>query len=108
MANKEYTEGNFGTYFAHLIKDHNYSYAKFASELGVSKTYLFDVFNGRVKPPAPEMQERIVGLLCLTGEEKYNFYNNAAYGRHELPRDIFEYLINNQVELDKIRERMKS
>ena len=83
MAKKEYAEGSFGAYFVNLIKDHGYSQSKFALDLGVSKTYLFDVFNGRVKPPTPEMQDRIVKLLCLTEDEKNYFYSRAADGRHE-------------------------
>ena len=106
MEKKEYVEGSFGAYFVKLIKDHDYSQAKFASDLGVSKTYLFDVFNGRVKPPAPAMQDRIVGLLKLQGIEKNEFYNKAALGRNELPKDIVDYLTNNQAEIDNIRERM--
>lgn len=108
MAKKEYAEGSFGAYFVKLIKDHGYSQAKFASDLGVSKTYLFDVFNGRVKPPTPDMQERIIELLCLTGDEKNVFYSKAADGRNELPKDIVEYLTNNQAEIDGLRERMRA
>ena len=69
---KEYAVGSFGAYFVKLIKDHDFSQAKFAAELGISKTYLFDVFNGRVKPPTPDMQDRIVELLRLTDSEKNN------------------------------------
>lgn len=108
MAKKEYVLGSFGAYFVKLIKDHNYSQTKFAAELGVSKTYLFDVFNGRVKPPTPEMQESIVNLLCLTNNEKNEFYTKAAIGRNELPKDIVEYLTNNQTEIEKLRERMRA
>ena len=108
MAKKEYAEGSFGAYFVKLIKDHNYSQAKFASDLGVSKTYLFDVFNGRVKPPTPEMQERVVELLRLSDDAKEVFYSKAAYGRNELPKDIVEYLTNNQTEIDSLRERMRA
>lgn len=107
MAKKEYVEGSFGAYFVKLIKDHNYSQTKFAADLGVSKTYLFDVLNGRVKPPTPDMQERIVELLHLTDNEKNDFYSNAAYGRNELPKDIVEYLMSNKVEIDILRERMR-
>lgn len=105
---KEYAEGSFGAYFVKLIKDHEYSQAKFASDLGVSKTYLFDVFNGRVKPPTPDMQDRIVELLRLTDDEKNDFYSKAADGRHELPKDIVEYLTDNQAEIDGLRERMRA
>lgn len=108
VAKKEYAEGSFGAYFVKLIKDHEYSQAKFASDLGVSKTYLFDVFNGRVKPPTPDMQDRIVELLRLTDDEKNDFYSKAADGRHELPKDIVEYLTDNQAEIDGLRERMRA
>ena len=107
MAKKEYAEGSFGAYLVQLIKDHKFSQAKFATELGVSKTYLFDVFNNRLKLPTPDMQDRIVDLLHLTGEERNDFYSKAAEGRHELPKDIVGYLINNQAEIDGLRERMR-
>lgn len=108
MAKKEYVVGSFGAYFVQLIKDHDYSQAKFAADLGVSKTYLFDVFNGRVKPPAPDMQECIVALLRLSDSEKVEFYSKAAAGRKELPKDIVDYLTNNQSEIENLRERMRA
>lgn len=107
MVRKEYAKGSFGEYFVNLIREHNYSQAKFASDLGVSKTYLFDVLNGRVKPPTPDMQDRIVELLRLTDDEKNDFYSKAADGRQELPKDIVEYLTNNPAEIDILRERIR-
>ena len=108
MARKQYIEGSFGAYLVELIKAHGYAQAKFATDLGVSKTYLFDIFNGRVKPPTPDMQDRIVELLHLTETEKNEFYNKAALGRSELPKDIVDYLTQNQAEIDNIRERMRA
>ena len=108
MTKKEYAAGSFGAYLVNLINEHHYSQTKFALELGISKTYLFDVFNGRVKPPAPDMQERIVKLLDLNETEKFEFYSKAADGRNELPRDIVEYLTNNKDEIDYLRERMRA
>lgn len=108
MAKKEYIEGTFGAYFVQLIREHNYSQSKFAMELGVSKTYLFDVFNGRIKPPTPEMQEKIVTILGLSDIEKQEFYTRAANGRKELPKDIVDYLAGNQVEIIYLRERMRT
>ena len=108
MVKKEYIAGSFGAYFVELIKNHGYSQATFAADLGVSKTYLFDVFNGRVKPPTPDMQERIVELLRLTDSEKTELYSKAAVGRSELPKDIVEYLTNNQAEIENLRERMRA
>ena len=108
MNRKQYVQGSFGAYLVELIKNHNYSQAKFATDLGISKTYLFDVFNGRVKPPAPDMQDRIVELLKLTDNERSEFYNKAALGRSELPKDIVDYLTHNQSEIDNLRERMRA
>lgn len=108
MAKKEYVDGSFGAYFVELIRNHDCSQANFAADLGVSKTYLFDVFNGRVKPPTPDMQDRIVELLCLTDSQKNEFYSKAAAGRNELPKDIVEYLTNNKAEIEDLRERMRA
>lgn len=107
MAKKDYPEGSFGAYFVQLIKNHGFSQSKFASDLGVSKTYLVDVFNGRIKPPAPDMQERIITLLGLDEQSSVEFYDKAANGRDELPKDIVEYLSHNKSEIDKIRERLR-
>lgn len=103
---KEYTQGSYGAYLVDLIKLHNFSQAEFAKRLDVSRTYLFDVFNGRVKPPARDMQDRIVALLELVDSQREEFYNKTAEGRNELPKDIFEFLYNNTEELKAIRERM--
>lgn len=92
MAKKEYAEGSFGVYFVKLIRDHDYSQAKFASDLGVSKTYLFDVFNGRVKPPTPDMQDRIVELLRLTDDEKMNFTVRRLMGDMSCPKILLNIL----------------
>lgn len=106
MAKKEYQEGSFGAYFVQLIKDHSETQAKFLLDLGVSKTYLFDVFNGRVKPPTPEMQDRIAEVLHLSEDERHEFYNKSAEGRNELPKDIVDYLMNNPTEINSLRERI--
>lgn len=106
---KNTQKGASAAYFVKLIKDHDYSQAKFASDLGVSKTYLFDVFNGRVKATHPLICKTcIVELLRLTDDEKNDFYSKAADGRHELPKDIVDYLTNNQAEIDSLRERMRA
>lgn len=107
VAKAKYEEGSFGAYFVELIKQHNYSQADFAKDLGVSKTYLVDIFHGRVKPPTPEMQEKIVTMLGLEENEKIDFFSKAAIGRSELPKDIVDFLSGNQSEIDNIREKMR-
>lgn len=107
MKKKEYTPGSYGAYLVQLIKSKNLTQEEFRNNLKVSKTYLVDVFNGRLKPPTPEMQEKIVNILKLTDVEKTEFYNKSAEGRKEIPKDIFDYLTNNPDELIKLRERMR-
>lgn len=106
MAKKIYGEGSFGAYFVKLLKDHQKSQTDFIAELGISKTYLVDVLNGRLKPPTPDMQERIIEVLQLEGRERHEFYDKVAEGRQELPKDIVEFLVGNRSEIESIRRRM--
>lgn len=107
MVKQIYERGSYGEYLARLIKAHSFSQSEFARLINVSRTYLYDLFNGRVKPPAPEMQEKIISVLGLSGNEKEEFYNKTAAGRGEIPKDIFDYLYNNEDEMLMIRERMQ-
>lgn len=108
MTRKNYEQNSYGAYLVALIKKHNFSQSEFARKINVSRTYLFDLFNGRVKPPAPEMQEKIVSVLGLTGNEKDEFFNITAVGRDEIPKDVFDFLYNNADEIAAIRERMRA
>lgn len=108
MMKKEYEQGSYGAYLADLIKRHNFSQTEFAKQIRISRTYLFDLLNGRVKPPAPEMQEKIVSVLELTGNEKDEFFNITAAGRDEIPKDVFDFLYNNTDEIAIVRERMRA
>ena len=107
MKRCKYQDGTFGAYFVKLLKAHHYTQSKFAMDLGVSKTYLFDVFHNRINPPTPEKQEEIILLLSLEGKEKEDFLDKAAEGRKELPKDIVDFLSANKKEIKKIRERMR-
>lgn len=108
MAKTEYQEGTFGAYFVKLLKEKHYTQAKFAEDLGVSKTYLFDIFHNRINPPTRERQEQIIDLLKLSEKEKLEFIDKAAVGRGELPKDIVQFLTANPNEIKKLRERMRA
>lgn len=108
MQRKIYEQNSYGAYLVALIKRHNFSQSEFARLINISRTYLFDLLNGRVKPPAPEMQEKIVSVLGLTGNEKDEFFNITAAGREEIPKDVFDFLYNNTDEIAIIRERMRA
>lgn len=107
MAKTKYQEGTFGAYFVALLKEKHYTQAKFAEDLKVSKTYLFDIFHNRINPPTPDKQEQIIALLKLNDDEKLEFLDKAAVGRGELPKDVVDYLTKNPEEIQKLRESMR-
>ncbi len=107
MVKTKYQEGTFGAYFVELIKKKDYTQTGFADALGVSKTYLFDIFHNRINPPTRERQEQIIALLKLNENEKLEFLDKAAVGRGELPKDIVDYLTKNPEEIQKLRESMR-
>lgn len=107
MDKQIYNQIGYGEYLAGLIKEHDFSQVEFAKLINVSRTYLYDLLNDRAKPPAPEMQEKIVIALNLSGDKKDEFYNKTAVGRGELPKDVFEYLYNNPSEISMVRERIR-
>lgn len=104
VAKNKYQEGTFGAYFVKLLKEKHYTQAQFADDLGVSKTYLFDIFHNRINPPTPDKQEQIIALLKLNDDEKYEFFDKAAEGRNELPKDIVDFLVKNKEEILRIRK----
>ena len=108
MAKTKYKEGTFGAYFVNLIKEKHYTQAEFADALGVSKTYLFDIFHNRINPPTRERQEQIIALLKLNEKETLEFLDKAAVGRGELTKDIVQFLTANPDEIEKLRERMRA
>ena len=108
MAKAEYQEGTFGKYFVDLLREKHYTQAQFADDLGVSKTYLFDIFHNRINPPTPDKQEQIIALLKLNKNEKLEFFDKAAVGRGELPKDVVDYLTKNPEEIQKLRESMRT
>lgn len=108
MAKTKYQAGTFGAYFVALLKEKHYTQAKFAEDLKVSKTYLFDIFHNRINPPTPDKQEQIIALLKLNENEKLEFLDKAAVGRGELPKDVVDYLTKNPEEIQKLRESMRT
>lgn len=89
MAKERYREDSFGALLAELIKAHGFTQTRFLREMAISKTYLFDIFHGRVKAPNAKMQMRIAELLGLFGRERADFFDKAAQVRGEVPADIF-------------------
>lgn len=108
MAKRIYNENTFGGYLHTLRKEREIGFDRFRADLGVSKAYLNDVETDACRPPTPEVQIKMIKLLCLkkalTQQQKAKFYSLAAERRGELPADIIEFLATNAEEIEKIRQ----
>ncbi|MDF2505582.1 MAG: hypothetical protein K0R06_3076 [Clostridium sp.] len=95
--------GSFGELLSEMIEEKNMTKTKFYEELGISKTYFFDVLKGRVVPPCSEMQFRIIQILQPSVEKRKQFFELAAEKRNEMPADIVWYY-RSQNNRNKIRK----
>lgn len=89
LAKEKYPEDSFGALLVHLIKKQGFTQTRFLHEMEISKTYLFDIFHGRVKAPNARMQLRMAELLGLSAQERAAFLDKAAEARGEVPADIW-------------------
>lgn len=106
MARDRYPEGSFGALLSHLIREQGFTQTRFLQEMGISKTYLFDIFHGRVKAPNGRMQLRMAEVLQLTGEVRAGFLDRAAEARGEVPADIQLQLQHDRMLRARIREEI--
>ena len=106
MAKDRYPEGSFGALLSQLIKSQGFTQTRFLQEMGISKTYLFDIFHGRVKAPNGRMQLRMAEVLRLTGEVRAGFLDSAAEARGEVPADIRLQLQLDSALRARIREQI--
>lgn len=107
MGKRVYSQDSFGGYLHMLRKECGLGFDEFRTLLGVSKAYLNDVETDACRPPTPEVQIKMIGILCgkkeLTQQQKSTFYSFAAAGRGELPADITRFLTVNDGALQEIR-----
>ncbi|MCH5163616.1 MAG: helix-turn-helix domain-containing protein [Clostridiales bacterium] len=107
MAKREYNKNNFGGYLYELRKERGIGFDEFRADLGVSKAYLNDVETDACRPPTPEVQIKMIRILCkkkaLSQEQIAEFYTLAAARRGELPADVMQFLTLNAHALDEIR-----
>ena len=107
MAKREYNKDNFGGYLYELRKERDIGFDEFRSYLGVSKAYLNDVETDACRPPTPEIQIKMMRILCakkaLSQQQIAEFFALAARRRGELPADIIQFLTFDCHALDDIR-----
>lgn len=96
-------KSEYGVLLTQIIKEKNMTQAKFYNELGIGKPYFYDIISGKINPPPPETQLRILKLLKPKEKEKIELLEIAAKSRNEIQADILLYLINNKDVIKKIR-----
>ena len=96
----------FGNFLRELVKQTGLTQTAFYMAVGIKKPYYYDILSGKVNPPPPELQYRMLGKLNVTEQQRTQFLNLAAEGRGEIPADIAKLISDHPLELDKIRSTL--
>lgn len=93
----------FGNYLREMIKQTGISQSTFYSSVEITKPYFYDILSGKVNPPPPEIQYKMLENLKVDERQRNEFLNLAAEGRSEIPADIAKLISEHPLELDRIR-----
>ena len=94
----------FGCFLKEMIKQCHMTQAAFYLEVGITKPYYYDIVSGKVNPPPPEIQYRMLEVLDgISNEQRNTFLNLAAKGRGEIPADIARLISEHPQNLEEIR-----
>lgn len=93
----------FGNFLREMIKQTGISQSMFYNAVDITKPYFYDILSGKVNPPPPEIQYRMLEHLEVDEQQRNKFLNLAAEGRGEIPADIAKMISEHPLELDKIR-----
>ena len=97
-----------GEFIRKVLKRAKMTHGKFYDNVGIGKPYFYDVLAGRMPPPPPEVQYRMLQALELTPQEQMEFLDLAAEGRDEIPADIAEMILNNRDKMMEIRGAIRT
>lgn len=96
----------FGNFLRKLIKDSGMKQFPFYTAVGITKPYFYDILSGKVNPPPPEIQYKMLDVLQADERTRRTFLNLAAQGRDEIPADIADIIKSHPEKLDEVRERL--
>ena len=96
----------FGNFLREMIKQTGISQSAFYSAVEITKPYFYDILSGKVNPPPPDVQYRMLKNLRLDEQQRNEFLNLAAEGRGEVPAEIARLIADHPLELDKIRSTL--
>lgn len=97
-------KSEYGEILTRLIKDKKMTQEVFYKKLGITKPYFYEIVSGKINPPPPDTQIKILRILNPTDADKEKLMDIAARARKELPADIMIYLENKSNGLQKIRD----
>ena len=93
----------FGNFLREMIKQTGISQSEFYSAVEITKPYFYDILSGKVNPPPPDIQYKMLEHLKVNKQQSNEFLNLAAAGRGEVPADIALLIMNNLDNIDRIR-----
>ena len=96
----------FGNFLREMIKQTGISQSAFYSAVEITKPYFYDILSGKVNPPPPDIQYKMLDHLEVNEQQRNEFLNLAAEGRDEVPADIAKMIAEHPLELDKIRSTL--
>ena len=96
----------FGDLLREKIKQSGMSQSAFYRAVDITKPYFYDILSGKVNPPPPDVQFRMVDNLELDEDERTEFFNLAAEERKEIPADIVKLITDHSNELERIRSHL--
>ena len=77
----------FGNFLREMIKQTGISQSAFYSAVEITKPYFYDILSGKVNPPPPDIQYKMLENLTVNEKQRKQFLNLAGEGRREiLPR----------------------
>ena len=98
----------FGNFLREMIKQTGISQSEFYSAVEITKPYFYDILSGKVNPPPPDVQYKMLENLNLDEQQRNEFLNLAAEGRGEVPADIAKLIADHPAKLAIIRETLTS
>ena len=100
-------KSEYGELLTRLIKDKKMTQSDFYNKLGIKKPYFYDIIGGKINPPPPETQIKILGILKPKENDKKELLDIAARARNEIPADIKLYLENSSNSIKEIRKNLE-
>mgnify|MGYP002288084320 CR=1 FL=1 len=96
----------FKTILNKKLKLNNISKNKFAKMIGVTSVYVGQLTRGE-RDPSKKLQIKIADIFYEQEKEKNNFLDNIAKEKNDIPADIYNGILDNEKEWNKVRDFLK-